>query len=117
MPGARNDSVLSDDEQVIGVIPKSARTEQRVLTKIFSARKNAKPGRYVDIREFWYRDGVTEPPVHGRKGIMIVRDNISKLIEILLTGLEPEDFTDEDLDKYQEAIDSLRDRKVNAVDV
>jgi hypothetical protein len=82
------------DENVILIIPKNAATEQRVTFKIVAGARAAKPVDWIDIREFWFKDGPTEKPIPTRKGTMVKRTQLGRLVTALLRNVEPGELAD-----------------------
>lgn len=78
------------DDNTLVIIPKNALTEQRVMLKRTVHKTDAnKVAGFLDIREWWYKDGPTNEPIATKKGTMIHRDQIPRVILAILRGLIP----------------------------
>lgn len=78
---------------VLGVLPKNSQYELHVRSKDFAPGHGARPSPFIEIREFWFRDGPMAEPKPTKSGTMIRREYFGKLLEILLGGLAPGDVT------------------------
>lgn len=74
-----------------GGIPKNASYELRVITKDFAGGHGAPAEPFVDVREYWFKDGPTEEPVPTGKGVMIRRGYLVRLLVILLKIVTEDD--------------------------
>lgn len=80
--------VFESNVVVVGQIPKNTQYEIRVTFKDVAAGHRQKPARFVDMREYWFREGPTEEPVPTKKGVMIKTESVPELMILLLRGLE-----------------------------
>lgn len=77
--------LFEDNVRVIGTLPKSSMYEQRVTFKHVGSGRKLDP--FVDIREYWFKNGPAEEPIPTSKGVMIKEEQVPKLIEYLLLGI------------------------------
>ena len=84
-------------QRVLGSLPKNRAYETFVLAKLINLKGQTGKGAFIDFREMWFRDGPTEKPIFTRKGTMIRRDLMGKLINIIMRDLKPGEIDDEDL--------------------
>ena len=83
---------LVGDERVILTIPKNEATEQRVTAKTTHAARGGEATPFIDIREHWFKDGPTSDPIPTRKGTMIHRNQVPRLVLALLREMKPDDM-------------------------
>jgi hypothetical protein len=97
--------VFETDVVVIGQIPKNNTVEQRVTFKRVAAGHKNKPEPFVDVREYWFRDGPLEPPIPTGKGVMIKRADVPELVRMLILGLDDSEIDEAMTAKIKAAID------------
>lgn len=85
---------FESDDRVILVMPKNDATEQRVVVKQYFARGSKDPTDWIDIREWWYKDGPLNEPVHTRRGTMVHREHAPKMVIAILKEFSPEEAED-----------------------
>lgn len=93
----KGDQGFITDDRVLCCLPKNNATEHRVMTKSAKNRHTKKSEKFIDIREHWYRDGHLEEPIPTRKGTMVRRDQIGKMVAALLMEMKPGEVEGEDL--------------------
>lgn len=74
---------FEQETKVLLVMPKNAVTEQRVTSKRVASDRNSE-SEYLDMREFWFKDGPTSEPLPTSRGVMVRRDQLPRLIKALL---------------------------------
>lgn len=97
--------VFETDVIVIGQIPKNNTIEQRVTFKRVAAGHREKPRPFVDIREYWFRNGPMEEPIPTNKGIMVKREDVPELIRMLLTGMADHEIGQKTTERLKALID------------
>ncbi len=78
-------------ERIILIIQKNATIEQQVAVKTVTTKGSKESQPFIEIREWWYKFGPTEEPIPTKKGTMVHRENIPKLILALAGEMKPED--------------------------
>lgn len=97
--------VFETDTVVIGQIPKNNTIEQRVTFKRVAAGHREKPRPFVDIREYWFRNGPTEEPMPTGKGVMVKREDVPELIRMLLAGLNDHEIGQDTTERLKALLD------------
>lgn len=97
----RSDTQLVRDERVIFVSPKNRSTEYRITIKLQKTHLTEKMQNFMDLREWWFKNGPLEKPIPTKRGVMFHREMVPKMIVALLCELKPDE-----VDK--EVIDSIR---------
>ncbi len=98
-------------EDVLLTIPKNNVTETRVQFKSTATRASGQVQQFIDIREWWYKDGPTNEPIATRKGAMIHRHQVPKLILAMLQHMQPGELGDYG-DKIAMEVAALNDKGV-----
>lgn len=100
--------MFEHDVRVIGVIPKSAQYEMHITFKSLSSSPTQVPQPFVDLREYWFKDGPMEEPIPTGKGVMIKEERLSKVIEFLLLGMKSGSIDGETADMLVRLIESKK---------
>lgn len=100
----RQDNQLVSDDRVLCVIPKNKSSEQRVVAKSHQTRKTKISSRFIDVREWWFKHGPLEPPIATGKGTMIHREHVPKLIIALLSEMDPEELSRDEIEALKTQI-------------
>lgn len=93
------------EERTLLVIPKNSATEQHVSAKATAGSKG--PNRYFEIREMWFKDGPTEPPIPTKKGTMIHRSLVARVINAILNDMQSGEIVAEDMAELRRAVERL----------
>ena len=86
------------------MMPKNDATEQRVVAKTTHSKRGGEPQKFIEIREWWYKDGPTGEPIPTRKGILIHRDQMPRLILSLVREINANELTREQAADIREII-------------
>ena len=100
--------LFEDNVRVIGVLPKSSMYEQRVTFKHVGSGRNLTP--FVDIREYWFKNGPADEPIPTGKGVMVKEDQAAKLVEYLLLGIADGSIEPTQADKLVRLIEAKRSK-------
>lgn len=91
----RQDTQFVNDERTIFTAPKNNQTEYQVRIKKHRTQGRDQVQPFIDIREWWFKDGHLEEPLATRKGTMINRVHIPKLILALISEMQPDEVSAE----------------------
>ena len=101
------------NDQVIGTIPKNNAAEQRMTLKRVTNRGTSDLKAFLEIREYWYKNGPMNEPIPTKKGVLIHRDKIPLALVYLLRALPDGEFAGNDL---AEELVSLMRRATSGMD-
>jgi hypothetical protein len=85
------------NEQIIAVFPKNDTTEIRMAIKRVKTRATGRVQEFIDVREYWFKDGPMAEPLATRKGAMVNRTNIGNLLRALILSLKDGELTEEEI--------------------
>lgn len=106
--GTRRDNQMVSEDRVICILPKNQSIEQRVIVKGHQTRKNRKLQAFIDVREWWFKDGHLEKPIPTKKGTMIHREHVVKLVTSMLGEMSPDEVTDVQIRELETQIARLK---------
>ena len=88
MSNPRKNQPFEHDGRVIANLPKNNACEVWVAIKEQSDGNRETPTGFIDIREMWFNNGPTHPPRHTRKGCMVPRAQVPKMIVSILRNMK-----------------------------
>lgn len=78
--GAPRDGAVVNDEATLLTVPKNSVTEIRVQRKRIISPKTKEAGNeFLDIRQWWFKDGPMTPPIPTKMGAMIHWEHVPRL--------------------------------------
>ena len=88
---------MSGDGRVLSIFPKNSATEQRIMARSAKNRMTKELAEFIDFREWWFKNGPMDEPIPTKKGTMVHRHNIPKVIVALLAEMRPDEVDREKL--------------------
>lgn len=104
----RQDGMFFGNASVLGSMPKNTQTEYWISKKTTKTARGE--GRFVEIREMWFKDGPMEEPRHTKKGTMVNVEQVGKACELFLMGIESDHITPEQIDRIRTQLARLEGR-------
>jgi hypothetical protein len=94
-------------ERHLTIVGKNASNETHVMAKQIEPKKSNKNIDFIDIREYWFKDGPTEESIPTRKGVMIHRAHIVKVMNAILGDLDPKEIEADDMTELRNQFERL----------
>lgn len=91
----RADNRIYENGKLLVTLPKNSVSEFQVRTKTVRERASGETKHFIEVREWWFKDGPMSEPLATRKGVMVHRENIAALVAAFLGELHPGEVPDD----------------------
>lgn len=98
-------AVTAVNEEVILELRKNKGNVTRVTLKSIASARSGLTTHWMDVREWWLKDGAENPWQATRRGCMIHRDQVPALTLAVLERVPPGDFSMSELVMLRRALD------------